>query len=184
MPELTLRDVMTREYVGVSESDTVIGAVRVMREDDAQTAVVLRGREPVGVLSAADVLDLLLSADDVASQTVEQIMKRGPPSLDPEDALGDAAAAMNASGTEQVLVTENDDLIGVVTMRDVALYSWEMTDTVQVDEEEFVGTEPTERETVAEESYSDQSICEACGSLSRDLVNVNGQLLCPDCRTV
>ena len=31
--EVTVRDVMTREYVGVSESDTVLGAVRLMNEE-------------------------------------------------------------------------------------------------------------------------------------------------------
>jgi formylmethanofuran dehydrogenase subunit E len=30
--------------------------------------------------------------------------------------------------------------------------------------------------------YSDQSICEVCGTLARELANVNGQLVCQDCR--
>ncbi|MFB6124353.1 MAG: cyclic nucleotide-binding/CBS domain-containing protein [Halanaeroarchaeum sp.] len=182
MPELTLRDVMTREYVGVSESDTVIGAVRLMREDGAQTAVVLRGQEPVGTVSAGDVLDMLVDDGDVQTDTVATIMRRSPPRLAPDAGIGDAASAMAANDADEVLVSEDDEVVGVVTTRDVALYSWELRDAVA--EGEVVESDVTARESVSDESYSDQSICEACGALSRDLVNVNGQLLCPDCRSV
>ncbi|MFB6082079.1 MAG: CBS domain-containing protein [Halanaeroarchaeum sp.] len=182
MPELTLRDVMTREYVGVSESDTVIGAVRLMRDDGAETAVVLRGKEPVGVLSAGDVLDLLASDGDVETQTVDEIMKRSPPKRRPDDAIAEAASAMASAETDQVLVAANGEILGVVTVRDVALYSWELSDPVQ--ETTFLNEKREDQEASANDAYSDQSICEACGALSRDLTNVNGQLLCPDCRSV
>ena len=182
MPELTLRDVMTREFVGVSESDTVIGAVRLMREDGSQGAVVLRGREPVGTVGADDVLDLIVNAGNVDSATVAEIMHRNAPSLDPDDSVADAASLMATEDTDQVLVSDNGELLRVVMARDIARFTRERTDTVE--EPEFATQETTTRGTTDTESYSDQSICEACGSLSRDLVNINGQLLCPDCRSV
>jgi formylmethanofuran dehydrogenase subunit E len=33
-------------------------------------------------------------------------------------------------------------------------------------------------------AVSDQSICQECGALARDLSEVDGQLLCADCRDV
>lgn len=182
MPELTLRDVMTRDFVGVSESDTVHGAVRLMREDGVQNAVVLRGSEPVGAVSAADVLDLLVSDDDPDSTTVGSVMREEAPTLGPDSALGDVATAMLSNDSDLVLVESADELLGIITARDLARYALGSADSP--DREPVVDRTEATLEGEADTSYSNQSICEVCGSLSRDLVNVNGQLLCPDCRAV
>jgi CBS domain-containing protein len=181
MPELTLRDVMTREFVGVSESDTVDGVVRLMREEGVQSGVVLRGREPVGSISAVDVLDVLANGEDVETTTVVDAMRRDPPTLSPDASLGDVAGVMLAEDTDLVLVEERDELLGVITAHDLARYTYGRTETEEM-QPDVLEAETTNPAT--EEGYSSQSICEACGSLSRDLVNVNGQLLCPDCREV
>ncbi|MFB6133208.1 MAG: CBS domain-containing protein [Halanaeroarchaeum sp.] len=182
MPELTLRDVMTREFVGVSESDRVDGAVRVMREEGVESAVVLRGREPVGVLSAGDVLDLIADGGDPETTTVGDIMTVSVPSLDPDATVGEVGSVMHTTESNLVLVEDSDEVLGVVTARELARYTWDRRS---------VGENPgpveqniQSREAARAEEYSDQSICEACGTLSPDLVNVNGQLLCPDCRGV
>ena len=60
MNDLPVREVMTRDFVGVSESDDLLEAVRTIRNADATGALVLRGGEPVGYLSAGAVLDHLV----------------------------------------------------------------------------------------------------------------------------
>ncbi|GAB3681548.1 CBS domain-containing protein [Salinarchaeum chitinilyticum] len=46
-------------------------------------------------------------------------------------------------------------------------------------------TDPDAEEPVApSEQYSNQSVCESCGTLSADLQVVNGQSICPECRDV
>lgn len=182
MAELTLRDVMTRDFVGVSESDTVRGAVTVMRDEDVQNAVVLRGREPVGTLTAGNVLDLLVEGTDAETATVTDIMEDEVPSLPSDATLGDVATMMLSSDSDLVLVEENDDLLGVITASELARYTWGRT--AGPEQEQIVEVTQTNPNSPADEGYSNQSICEACGSLSRDLVNVNGQLLCPDCREI
>ncbi|MFC7046249.1 hypothetical protein ACFQH6_13255 [Halobacteriaceae archaeon GCM10025711] len=47
--------------------------------------------------------------------------------------------------------------------------------------------EPVEQQAAAvagDGEYSNQSICEICGSLTRELSNFNGQLICSDCLEV
>lgn len=180
MAELTLRDVMTRDFVGVSESDTVRGAVTVMRNEGVQDAVVLRGREPVGVITAGDVLDVLVEGRDTETTTVDEVMQRDVPSLTSAAGLGEVATKMLATDSDLVLVAENDDVQGVITASELARYTWGRPNGPEL--AHAVEENVSSPNTTAEEGYSNQSICEACGSLSRDLVNVNGQLLCPDCR--
>ncbi|MFB6094810.1 MAG: CBS domain-containing protein [Halanaeroarchaeum sp.] len=181
MPELTLRDVMTREFLGVSESDSVAGAVELMREEGVQSAVVVRGTEPIGTIDAGDVLDRLAESGSIDSVAVEEVMQRDPPTVDPSASLSEVASSMMANDADLVLVADEEGPLGVVTARDLARYPIGRND---VDERVETVERTIDGRDEAVEGYSDQSICEACGSLSRDLVNVNGQLLCPDCREV
>jgi hypothetical protein len=41
-----------------------------------------------------------------------------------------------------------------------------------------------DRTATTDRAVSDQSICQGCGALSPDLVEIDGQPLCPDCRDV
>ena len=176
---------MSREFVGVSESDALLDAVELMRTENTGSAVVLRGNAPVGVVTSEAVLDMLVRDGDPASATVETVMEQTPPALPPAAPVADAAELMGRTGDARVLVADDDGVRGVVEARDL---------TTAVNERsgqsaEAVPTSPDASRTntagaAANDEYSAQSICEACGSLARELMNVNGQLLCSDCRSV
>ena len=182
MPLLSVRDLLSRDFVGVSESDSVRGAVELMREDGETGAVILRGTEPVGVLSAGDVLDLVADGANLEATPVSEAMRPEPPDIAADATVDEAATLLARTGAEHVLVTSEEELVGVVGVRDLATIGWESnegaTEVEMNPQEGLAGTAEVDTE------YSTQSICEACGSLSRDLVNVNGQLLCPDCRSM
>jgi CBS domain-containing protein len=110
-------------------------------------------------------------------------MNQDPPIVGPETTIAEATRHLVGTGVNHVLVKDGPDVLGVLDARDLA--------TAKQSEQSEVGTEPVRsasaaesRDTAVEDGYSNQSICEACGSFSQDLVNVDGQLLCPDCRTV
>lgn len=205
--EVTVRDVMTRDYVGVSESDTVLGAVRLMDEDGVGCVVVLRGSDPVGILTESDVLALVADERDPAEVEVSAAMSEPVVSVDADRELADAASTMSREDIRRLVVNNGDELVGVLSERDVIAASASLSGIPSVRDPGAVGSpgvgepgdvggtgvgEPMEGEATGaatpDESdryeYSDRSICEACGTLSRELTNVNGQLICADCRTV
>ncbi|MFB6200806.1 MAG: CBS domain-containing protein [Halorhabdus sp.] len=173
----TVGDVMSREFVGVSETDSLRSAVQVMADEGVENAVVLRGREPVGVVAALDVL-ALAAADGIDETDVVSAMSDPPPRLGPSRGLDAAVEALSDVEVPLVLVTEGDDLLGTVDAQDVI--------------EATAARPPSQREappgpartTTSDTAFSDQSICEVCGSLTRDLARYNGQLVCADCRDV
>ncbi|MFB6266146.1 MAG: CBS domain-containing protein [Halodesulfurarchaeum sp.] len=183
MNGLSVRDLLTRDFVGVTEGDSVSGAVELMRESHETGAVVLRGSEPVGTVSALDVLDAIADGEDLDEIAVQDIMHPDPPDIDVDTSLGEAASLLSRTRGDLVLVTGEEGLLGVITTRDLAAVSWEPAEAEEPLASE-VQAEERRTESTPEVSYSNQSICEACGSLSRNLMNVNGQLLCPDCRSV
>lgn len=186
--DVMIRDVMTREYVGVSESDSVLGAVRLMRDERAGSVVVLRGQEPVGILTEWDVLGVVADEIDPAETPVSDVMSKPVLTMSENRGLADAAATMSNEGIRRLLVVdEAEGVVGVLTERDIITASASLgrapTTEPEIRSAELVaeaaanGAGPTTE-------YSSQSICENCGSLSRSLTDFNGQLICADCLDV
>jgi CBS domain-containing protein len=177
--DVTLRDVMAREFVGVNESDPVAGAAALLSAERADAAVVLRGSEPVGVFSARDVVEVVAAGDDPGETPVSAVMS--PPVALPSGAsLADAMEAMADRDVTHVVVTDAEDVAGTVEARDVVAAAAALRG-----EREPVagpGAEGDGGRADATDAFADQSICEVCGSLARTLTNVNGQLVCSDCR--
>jgi len=192
--DVTVQEVMDREFVGVTESDDFTETVELMLEEGVESVVVLRGTEPVGVVTERDALSAMVADEEPA--TAADAMTETVPTVSPDHTIAEAADAMSAATTKRVLVSDGSEPVGVVSEHDLITTSPFAP---------AVGTDHTspearaERQSVAatqggpgdlgeggtrELEYEDQSICEACGSLARDLRAFNGQLLCADCRDI
>ncbi|WP_181686513.1 CBS domain-containing protein [Halorhabdus salina] len=180
--ESTIREVMTRDYVGVSESDDVLDAGQLLRDEGVDGAVVLRGNEPVGMLEVDGVLDHVLEDGDV--ETVGDAMVSEVERVGAEQPISTAADRLVSSDESVLVVTdERDDVIGVVTEADLVRAVALGRDP---DDQRTENIEParTGQNPDTDERYSNQGICERCGALTSDLASFNGQLLCSDCRDI
>lgn len=189
--DMTIRDVMSREFVGVSESDPVDETVRLMLEEEADCAVVLRGDDPVGMITDRDVLSMVLDGGDVESATVAEAMNETLSSVRSDRDLAVAIDRLSAANVSRLVVLENGsrEPVGLLTHRDVTTAMTHSLrprgrpyDTDDALDAGGSGFEMTDTDGTADDTM--QSICESCGTLSRSLSNVDGQLLCPDCRDV
>lgn len=194
--EATVREIMTHEYVGVSESDTVGDAVDLMLEEGEHGVVVLRGTDPVGMLTVEDALGLVSRTDDPADAEVGSVMSGTVPSIRPDAPLVEAAGTLADAGVGSLLVEADGEVVGVVSERDVVRATATLADHATLSEP-VEPTEPTDPGEPAapveaadggsmpvEGEASTQSVCEICGSLTPDLHNFNGQLICDDCREI
>ncbi|WP_436343383.1 CBS domain-containing protein [Natronorubrum sp. FCH18a] len=204
--ELSVRDVLTNDYVGVSESDTVRGAVGLMREERASCVLVVRGARPVGIMTEWDVLGVVDDDYDPDATTVGDVMSSPVITFDPDRSLTDAADVMARENIRNVVVEDEDGILGLVTQRDViaAAGSFQATMTplrssdAALERNQGTGTEERATQSAAAASeeletrlvanggdeYTTQGVCETCGSLADALWDSNGQLVCADCRTV
>lgn len=182
--EITVREIMDREYVGVTESDGLVETVELLLEEDKETAVVLHGSEHVGVVTERDVLSVLVEGPDPSEATVGDAMTEHVPTVSPEETVSAAADQLSTQQSRRLVVTNGSEPEGVITEEDLLAghsYVTEQGATAGIAEEATsgAGAVTARQET---ESFEDQGICEVCGSLSRDLASFNGQLLCVDCR--
>lgn len=187
---VTVREVVNREFVGVSESDGLLETVEVLLEDDEDAALVLRGSDPVGLLTERDVLNLLVEGPPPGEATVADAMSEDPGTIHPEETLDEAADRIAARATRRLVVSAGDDPLGVISERDLLAtrpydrgptHADPETETVASRAEAAVAAQVAGE---AQETYENQGVCEACGTFTRDLAPFNGQMLCSDCRSM
>jgi len=180
---VSVREVMTREYVGVNEGDPLDGAVDLVLSEGAAVALVQRGGDPRGMFTPRDAL----AAD--GADTVGEAMRDPPRPVTPDAPLVEAAGRMADLAVPVLPVVGEDGLLGVVTEADVV----GAAATYGARSDDPPGGEPTTATAAmaeadageggaARDGYSTQSVCEACGSLAGALREYNGQLVCADCR--
>ena len=197
--DVPVREVVDGEYVGVSESDTVRQTAELLLSDGVGCVVVLRGSEPVGLVTWSDVLGAFVGGEPDAR--VSETMRPAVPTVSPDATLGEAADELAALDTGHLVVTAGSEPLGVLTEHDLVAASpfapgpdlearpraavgrsddpeVEYGDEADEFDAEFEGNGGSDR------PFEDQSICEGCGSLARDLSTFNGQLLCADCRDI
>jgi CBS domain-containing protein len=199
--ELSVRDVLTTEYVGVNESDPVLGAVRLMLEERSGCVLVVRGSEAVGIMTEWDVLGLVDDEGDPAETTVGDAMTSPVISVDAGWSLADAATTMARQNIRNLVVEGDEGVLGILTQRDViaAAGSFQGTTAGTGSNESPAGyprgTEDGPHSPAGEnvdarllpnggDEFSSLGVCEACGSLAESLWDANGQLVCSDCRSV
>src|SRR3954469_17416933 len=130
---LRLRDIMTTELATLTPEMTLTDAVAVLADNHVGGAPVTRGDKVVGLFSASDLLTYLTdleaeppsdslrrrrtSLDEV---TVSELMTREIKSLSPDCSVEQAAGFMQGNQIHRVLVMEENHLVGIVTLTDVA----------------------------------------------------------------
>lgn len=184
---ITVNEAMTRDFVGVSEGDSIVEAASLLLNEGADGAVVLRGSDPVGMLTPKDILAWLAEDGPDSEGTVGERMRDTVPTVDPAQSLDEAAALMFSHSTNQLVVTANgSELQGVLTQADIVAAKTRVPsepDTEAEMEPARLESEPTPM-AEGDGGFTDQGICQGCGSLMDDLSMYNGQMLCADCRDV
>jgi CBS domain-containing protein len=184
---LSVREVMRRTFVGVSEGDSVAGAAKLMHEEGVDGAVVVRGSDPVGILTASDVVAVVAAGKKPEATAVDTAMRKPAVTVSPDDVLEEAIGAIADHDVRWVAVVSEGTLVGTVTERDVvtAQSSLSPVGTPGPTETDAQGPERMRQDAGPENAvYATQGICEVCGSLSGTLDPHNGQLVCEDCRAM
>jgi CBS domain-containing protein len=194
--DVAIRDVAAREFVGVTETDSVSGAATLMYEDESSCAVVLRGSDPVGIVTERDVVGLIAADGDPTNTEVSVVMSEPVVTVDARESLALAAERMGSEGIRHLVVTVQDELFGVLSANDVL---GARSTAKPPSPDPAAGGEPTDGNLVEnggmavvddrsqpsdDATYDPQSICEVCGSLSETLTDRNGQLVCENCLDV
>ena len=124
-----LADIMRRDVLGVAPEDTLGFAAEQMAERDVGAVVVLDYGRLIGILSERDILRAVAGRVHSAEARVREWMTADPMTASPSTPPEEAARVMVEKGFRHLPVVEDDQAVGIVSIRDVM--RWTVQETVQ-----------------------------------------------------
>ncbi|MGC9072299.1 MAG: CBS domain-containing protein [Acidilobus sp.] len=104
--------------VYVQPTASLLEAAKVMSSSNVTSALVGSEDNVIGVLTTHDIV-AALARSSLGRKPLHEALAKSYPALDRGASLLEAAAAMTSRGVSGVLVVEGDQLLGVLTVREV-----------------------------------------------------------------
>lgn len=114
-----LRDFITGKVLSVGPGASVTEAALAMVQARVGSAVVIDGPWLVGIFTERDALRAAASGDDLTKAPVRLWMTPEPVTVAPDLDTEEAAVIMASQGFRHLPVMEGDQVVGVVSLRDV-----------------------------------------------------------------
>lgn len=123
---MKLKDIMTRNVSTVSPDSPIKEAAEIMRNLDVGVVPVCEGKKPVGIVTDRDIVIRNVAKEGNANKPVREVMTSGIIYGEPDMSVSEAADIMAVRQIRRLPVVENDELVGIVSLGDLAVN--EMTD--------------------------------------------------------
>jgi CBS domain-containing protein len=118
---MNIRDVMTPNPRTVSSSDTIQSAARIMRDADTGAVPVIENGRPVGILTDRDIVVRAVADGGQMSRPVGDIVTGSVVVASPDMSTREASALMSEHQIRRLPVVENERLVGIVSIGDLAV---------------------------------------------------------------
>lgn len=131
---MNIRDVMTPNPRTVTPDDTIQSAARVMRDEDTGVVPVVDNGRTVGVVTDRDIVIRAVADGSQLSRPVREIVTGNLVSATPDMSTREAADLMSEHQVRRLPVVENERLVGIVSLGDLAVKEGKdgrMGDTLQ-----------------------------------------------------
>lgn len=116
---MRVADVMTQASITESPTDTLRAAAETMWRQQTGSLVVTDGGRMVGIITERDILKAVAQGVDLGQATVADAMTKTVVTAEPNEPLRDAAREMAAHWIRHLPVVANDQVVGMLSMRDV-----------------------------------------------------------------
>jgi CBS domain-containing protein len=120
--KMKISEIMTKDVVSLSVDDTVKHAAELMKEHNIGSLPVNTGEKVVGIVTDRDIiLRCVAEGKDLKIQKVREIMTTNPVVANESLNVDDAARIMSERQIRRLPVVENNTLVGMVSLGDLAV---------------------------------------------------------------
>ena len=116
-----VEEIMTRDVLAVEPATPLVEAARRMHDRRVGAVVVTEGGRLVGIVSERDVLRAV--ATGRLDAPVRDLMTRAPETVGPDETAGHAGVLMIHGGFRHLPVVDGDDVVGMLSIRDLVRVS-------------------------------------------------------------
>lgn len=118
---MNIRDVMTPNPRTVAPTESIMNAARIMRDTDTGVVPVVENGRPVGLVTDRDIVVRAVADGGELNRPVGEICTGAMVSASPDMSTREAAQLMSDHQVRRLPVVENDRLVGIVSIGDLAV---------------------------------------------------------------
>jgi len=174
-------NILVREAMKINpltvKPQTSVEEVAIIMKDKGIGNCIVVSKKPIGIITESDIIKKVvaenLSARDVK---VEEIMSSPIIVIDSNAPLEEAMKTMGKCNIRRLPVVEKGKLLGIVTHKDISRISPILHEISR----EWYDISKVDKVYMEGRVFSGK--CEDCGTLSTNLRNIDGRLLCEDCK--
>lgn len=173
---IIVREAMKVNPLTVKPKTSVEEAAIKMRDYGIGNCIVV-DKKPIGIITESDIIKKVVANNLLGSKvTVEEIMSSPIIVIDPYSPLEEAMKTMGKCNIRRLPVVEKGKLIGIITHKDISRISPILHEISR----EWYDISKVDKSYMEGRIFSGK--CEDCGTLSTKLRNIDGRLLCEDCK--
>jgi CBS domain-containing protein len=118
-----IRDVMTPNPECVSEKDSVLQVARIMRDQDTGVVPVVDGKKVIGMITDRDiVVRAIADGKNLNDVRANEVMTKSVRSVKEDSTVDEVLSLMGNAEVRRVpVVNTNDELVGIVSIGDLAV---------------------------------------------------------------
>jgi len=147
-----------------------------MKKRKIGNVIVVEKKQPIGILTESDILKKVVAEGKTARDVqVKDVMSTPIIVIDPYVTLEEAMKTMGKCNIRRLPVIENNELIGIITQKDISI----MSPILHEISREWYDIKVRDESHFKKQIFSGK--CEDCGTQSINLKNIDGRLLCEDC---
>lgn len=117
---MKLSEIMSKPECRMDPETTLAEATTLMGEHRVGSCLIVDGETLVGILTERDVVRALSTAHDAPGRPVAEWMTRRPVTITPDAEVRQALDLMLERGFRHLPVVDGTQLVGIVSMRDLA----------------------------------------------------------------
>jgi len=117
--DMPIRSFVTKRLIGVKSESSVQEAAKKMVEFGTGSVVVIENDEVVGFLTDGDIKKKVVAKGLKPEMSVKEIMVADLITAEISSDIKDVLKLMAEKNIQHVLIEENEDIVGIVTFRDL-----------------------------------------------------------------
>lgn len=117
---MKVSEIMSQPICQVDPETSLAEATTLMGEHGVGSALVMQAERLVGILTDRDIVRAMSGAHDAPLRPVIEWMTRGPTTIPPDTDVREALRTMVDGGFRHLPVLEEEKLVGMISIRDVA----------------------------------------------------------------
>jgi CBS domain-containing protein len=173
---IIVKDIMTKKVVAIDGEKSAKQAGELMAKTRRGSIIVTRKNKPVGIISDSDLIKRIVAKNLPSSKVkIKNVMSKPLITIKPEDEILLAVKKMKTSNIHRLPVVVEGRIVGMVSLTDIARTSPEMVDLLEY------RLKMKETPFAIKEKFT-SGVCDSCGNYSDDMINIDDQWLCEDCR--